>query len=91
MATSSSNSNVFSTHIIDVLDYTNANKYKVMKTVGGYEDNRNGNGYGEVRIGSSVYRTTTNPVTTLTFFIYSGANFAQYSHFALYGIKKAGA
>jgi len=87
MATSSSNANVFSSHIIDILDYQNTNKLRTIRTFSGYEDNRNGNGYGEVRIGSSLYQTNTTAISSLYFFVYSSANFAQYSSFALYGIR----
>jgi hypothetical protein len=87
MATSSSNTSVFSTHIIDILDYTSTNKNKTIRTLGGYEDNRNGFGYGQIRLGSSLYKTNTNAITSLTLFVYSSANFAQYTSFGLYGIK----
>jgi hypothetical protein len=91
MATSSSNTNVFSGHIIDILDYTNTNKLKTIKQLTGYEDNRSGFGYGESRLASSLYRTNTNAITRLDMFIASGAAFAPSTTFQLYGIQTSNA
>jgi hypothetical protein len=89
MATSSSNTSVFSSHIVDVLNYTSTTQNKTLRIFSGYEDNRNNFGYGETRLGSALYKTNTNPITSLTFFVYSAANFAAYSQFSLYGIRSA--
>lgn len=78
-------SNVFGVIIMDILDYSNTNKYKTVRHIGGFD----GSGSGQVGIFSTLYRSTS-AVNRLTF--YPATNlFAQYSHFALYGIKRAGA
>ena len=75
---------IFSAHIVDILDYTNTNKYKTVRTIAGYD----ANGSGQVHINSGVWLSTTAiTAINLSPFI-SGANsFTQYSSFALYGVK----
>lgn len=77
-------SNTFGAGVVDILDYANTNKYKTMRALGG--DDRNG--AGEILLESGSWRNT-NAITTLTFKAASASNFAQYSTFALYGIKGA--
>lgn len=72
--------NVFSDIVIDILDYTNTNKYKTTRTLMGTDIN----GSGAIFLTSGNWRNT-NAVTTLTFT--NAGNFAQYSQFALYGVK----
>ena len=72
--------------IIDILDYANTNKYKTIKVLTGQD----GNGTGtpddwRISLNSGNWRSTS-AVSSLTI---SGPSFAQYSHFALYGIKSA--
>jgi hypothetical protein len=69
--------------IIDILDYTNTNKYKTLRNISGVD--QNGSGYVEVQSGS--WRNTA-AITSITIFT-NGANYTQYSSFALYGIKGA--
>ena len=67
--------------VIDILDYTNSNKYTTLRSLNGYDDN--GSAY--VWYGSTLWMNTA-AVTSLT--INAGANsFNQYSSFALYGLK----
>jgi hypothetical protein len=74
--------NCFSPQIIDILDYTNTNKFKSIKNLNGYENNS----AGAVAINSGNWRSTS-AITSIK--IYPAANsFAQYSTFALYGIKE---
>lgn len=73
-------SNVFGAGVTDILDYTNTNKYKTVRSFGG-DDN---NGSGIVSLGSSLWRNTA-AITDI--YLYMNQNIAQYSHFALYGIK----
>jgi hypothetical protein len=74
--------------IFDILDYTNTNKYKTVRTLSGTNQNSTGtNSY--VRFSSGLW-LNTNAITGITIFPASG-NFAQYSSLALYGIKRAGA
>ena len=75
----------FGAAIVDVLDYANTNKYKTIRSLSGADYN---NTNGQVRFGSSVW-LNTNVVSTITLTDYVGTNFAQYSSFALYGIKGA--
>jgi hypothetical protein len=73
--------NTFSASIIDVLDYTNTNKNKVIRTLTGWDSN----GGGLIGLNSFLF-VNTAAVTSLSFTPDSG-NWAQYSQFALYGIK----
>ena len=76
-------SNTFGTGITDLLDYTSTNKYKTVRSLSGYDVN----GGGELHLYSGVWMNT-NAITSITMFPNVG-NFAQYSSFALYGIKGA--
>jgi hypothetical protein len=67
--------------VMDILDYANTNKYKTTRTLIG----RDRNGAGIMLFHSGLYQST-NAITSLKFFPSTG-NFAQYTHFALYGIK----
>jgi hypothetical protein len=71
------------TTVIDILDYTNTNKYKTMRNLSGFDQN----GAGVLAFWSGLWRDT-NAITTVTISVASN-NFAQYSHFALYGIRSA--
>lgn len=74
-------SSTFGTSVIEILDYANTNKYKTLRSLGGFD----ANGSGEVYLDSGSWRNT-NAVTSITLDMYDG-DFAQYSSFALYGIK----
>jgi hypothetical protein len=74
---------VFAGGIIDILDYTNTNKYKTTKSLTGWDKN----GGGIIELTSSSWRSTS-AVTSISLFDFAG-DFAQYSSFALYGIKGA--
>lgn len=76
-ATSSS----FDVSIMDILDYTNTNKFKTVRTLGGYDLN----GSGLIGLVSNLYRST-DAITSIKF-IGGLANFSQYTTFALYGIR----
>lgn len=69
-------------HVVDVLDYANTNKNKTMRALDGFDTNGSVNG-GYAVLWSGNWRSTS-AVSTLTI---SGGTFAQYSSFALYGIK----
>lgn len=71
--------NMFGAMIVDYLDYTNTNKYTTVRALGGYD----ANGSGQIGINSGVWLNTA-AVTSLTF---QTLGMAQYSSFALYGIK----
>lgn len=67
--------------ITDILDYTNTNKNKTTRTLMGADRN----GSGDVALTSGLWLNTA-AITSIT--IFPGTNsFAQYSSFALYGVK----
>lgn len=76
----SGTANAFGTFVIDILDYANTNKNKTVRTLYGFDLN----GSGIVGMRSGLFASTT-AITSLNFG--TGGNFAEYSSFALYGIK----
>jgi hypothetical protein len=76
--------NVFGTLILDILDYSNTNKNKTLRGLGGVDNNGNGT----LGLSSGLWRSTS-AVTSIRIVPNSGNNFVQYSSFALYGIKGA--
>ncbi len=72
----------FGALVIDVLDYANTNKYKTVRTLAGVD----GNGSGIIDLASAGWRNT-NAVTSVKITTAGTGTIAQYSHFALYGIK----
>lgn len=74
-------SSIFGAGVIDILDYTNSNKYKTVRTLSGQDQN---GGNGRIVFNSGLWQSTSainSIVLTMS------SNFAQYSSFALYGIK----
>jgi hypothetical protein len=78
----SATASVFSTQVIDILDYANTNKTKVTRILSGYD----ANGAGAVGIESYLYNSTS-AISSIR--LYPNNAFAQYSQVALYGIKGA--
>jgi len=79
----------FSAGVIDILDYANTNKYKTVRSLGGYESNASNTENGYASLISSLWQNT-NAITSIKLFNgNTGYNLVQYSHFALYGIKSA--
>ena len=78
------NANVFGAFIIDVLDYSKANKSKTTRFFGGFS--ANGSQYGAISLASNLH-ASTSPVTSITLEVAFGTNFLAGSRFALYGIK----
>jgi len=70
----------FGVFILDILDYADTNKNKTGRTLYGYDLN----GSGKVGLRSGLW-ANTSAVTSLSFG--TGGNFAEYSSFALYGVK----
>lgn len=66
--------------IIDILDYTSTSKTKTVRMLWGSD--QNGAGFASLFSGSL---NTTSSITS--FNLFNGYNWAQYSSFALYGIK----
>ena len=75
--------NSFSTVVCDILDYANVNKFKTTRSLGGGDTN--GGSYQEVNLMSGLWRSTSaiNQIDITS----SQGNLAQYSQFALYGVK----
>ena len=78
--------NAFGGFVMDVLDYADTNKYKTVRILTGNDLNGNGSPFsGTIVFASGLWRSTS-AITTISFDP-SAADFAQYSSFALYGIK----
>ena len=78
MPAASAGASIFGVTVSDILDYANTNKNKTIRSLGGADQN----GSGAVELLSGVVLATT-AITSITL----SASFAQYSSFALYGIK----
>jgi hypothetical protein len=72
---------VYSGQVLDLLDYSNTNKYKTFRSLSGADLN----GSGDIFLWSGLWMNT-NAINTI---LIKGAssNLSQYSSFALYGIK----
>lgn len=79
-------SGMFSPFIIDILDYTNTNKFKTVRTYGGFDSNGTGNEKGVSSIRSGLWRSTS-AISSITLFAGGGRNTVANAQFALYGIK----
>jgi hypothetical protein len=75
--------NYVGSQVTSILDYANTNKYKTVRTFTGADFN----GAGEVFFTSGLWMNT-NAITSITITNDAG-NLAQYSSFALYGIRSA--
>lgn len=75
------NPNIGSVTVIDILDYADTNKYKTLRSLSGNDKN----GAGFIGLYSGNWRSTS-AVNVINIYPDAG-NFAQYSSFALYGIK----
>jgi hypothetical protein len=79
----------FAGFVIDVLDYTNTNKYTTVRGFGGADTNGDVSTYCGVPMLNSQLWKNTNAVTSIKFVPVFGTLFDQYSQFALYGIRGA--
>lgn len=77
----SSNANVFSASIVDILDYANTTKNKTVRHLVGQEDNSTG----VISLNSGLWQNTA-AINTITITARSNA-IAQFSQFTLYGVK----
>jgi hypothetical protein len=75
-----------STFLIDILDYSNTNKFKTVRAIGGWD----GNGSGYIGLASNLWRSTA-AIDRIDFTLPYSTNFGANTTFALYGIKRAGA
>lgn len=76
--------NTFMPGILDISDYANTNKYKTTRHLFG----RDFNGSGQMMFHSGLWMSTS-AITSIKFYLTGGGTFAQYSRFALYGIRSA--
>lgn len=74
---------IFGVGIMDILDYANTNKNKVLRMLSGYD----GNGSGYLHLDSGLWMSL-NAITKITLYPPS-TTLTEYSSFALYGIKGA--
>ena len=77
----SSDNYMFGSSVIDILDYTNTNKYKVVRIFAGVDMNTTGGG---VCLASGLW-LSTSAINTIQFT--TEGNFQQYSSFSIYGVK----
>lgn len=80
--------NTFGVGIIDILDYANTSKYKTARALWGRDNNSSGSITGRIVFESGSWRSTSaiNSLSFVTDATY-GITWAQYTQFALYGIK----
>ena len=79
----SSTSGMFGTTVVDILDYANTNKFKTTRGLTGHDQN----GSGFIFLLSGLWRNTS-AISSIRLYV-SPNNIAQYSQFALYGIRGA--
>ena len=73
----------FGGSVTDLLDYSNTNKYKTVRSLGGY----NANGVGQVMLTSGVWMNTAAISSIVLEPTGTVFGWRQYTHAALYGIK----
>jgi hypothetical protein len=81
----SATANNYGAFIMDFLEYTNTNKNKVYRHMGGYNDNGVSS---NIRLQGMAWKNTA-AITSLAVQQWDASNFVQYTHAALYGIKVA--
>jgi hypothetical protein len=72
----------YSTCVLDILDYSNTNKYKTTRDLFGWD----ANGSGDVGLRSGLWLNTA-AISNIGITFATGATFTSASSFALYGIK----
>jgi hypothetical protein len=77
-------STIFSTFVLDILDYASVNKNKTGRILFGHDTN----GAGNIILASHAWFASSSAVTSISL-LAGGSTLTQYSHFALYGIKVA--
>lgn len=82
LPSSTSTASVFGALVIDFLDYANTNKNKTIRSLGGFD----ANGSGRIVLNSGLFNSTA-AISTIACTLSTGANYLQYSSFALYGIR----
>lgn len=75
---------IYGAMVMDILDYTDTNKYKTIRHIAGAEINVSTTRL-DVGLNSNSWRSTSG-ITSISFYGNQG-QFTGYTHFALYGIK----
>ena len=78
----------FGSVIVDILDYSNTNKNKTTRAIGGTDDNgASSGGFGRgVGLNSGLW-ASTSAIGAITLYPMNGTLFNQYTSAALYGVK----
>jgi len=86
MPITTSLANTFATYIVEILDYTNTNKYKSVKVFGGWDDNNVSTTNGNICMNSYVWKNTAaiNNITLAGFNLIAAGTRVD-----IYGIKAA--
>jgi hypothetical protein len=79
---SAATANAFGAIVMDILDYKDTNKYKTIRDISGLDQNTS---VGFILMRAGNWRSNS-AVTSIKLFAQS-SNIAQYSSFALYGVK----
>lgn len=69
--------------VVDILDYSNTNKYKTVRAIAGQDNNST---LGSTGISSGVW-LNTNAITSISIILSGATTFASNAKFGLYGIK----
>lgn len=85
ISAANSGASMFGAFVTDILDYASVNKNKTTRTICGNDQN----GSGFVTFSSGLWINSSTAINSINMVVDGGTNFAQYSHFALYGIKSA--
>jgi hypothetical protein len=75
--------NMFGSVICDILDYSLSTKNKTLRALSGWDNN----GSSGTLVLNSAFNNSTAAINSILINSDSGADFMQYSQFALYGIK----
>ncbi len=75
-------SSAFTAVVLDILDYSNTSKNKVIRSLNGWDANESG----QVWFSSGLWMSTSE-ITSIKIADTSPSNFAQHSRLSLYGIK----
>jgi hypothetical protein len=88
MPANGSLANVYGCYIVDILDYTNTNKRKVLRSIGGYDDNNTSTTNSQVGLMSGLFISNNNAITSIDIGAYNpnGTGWAAGSRIDLYGI-----
>jgi hypothetical protein len=87
----SSYTSMFSAGIIDILDYASTNKNKTVRCLSGFDTNNATTSINNeiIALSSGLWTNSSTAISSITLAADVSTNVAQYSSFALYGIKGA--